>query len=316
MNTKILLFPLFALWLAACVPAPQVADLPTLAEIPSMTATDTATITPPAAATASASPTLPASAAPTLSVTWTPSATITDTPTNTATATATLTAIPRPINDLVSEAMRATVVTPDPTLVFQQATALALTLIASGNTPVAGGTPGSVPSAPGGTPAAGCGFAPMGGFAVIYNGSTLLQQQLGCPTNSAITYSSALQNFERGLMLWLQGPPASIYLLYPDLRYRRFDDSYVEGVDPLSGGEIPPFGLIEPVRGFGKIWRMYQDVRSDFGWAISGEIGAQSSAQSFSRGWMVALPQRSEVFIFIDDGSGIVGVWQTVPGGF
>jgi hypothetical protein len=319
MKTKTLLSILLLIVLASCDPAtPQVVELPTVAVLPTLADTATPTLTLTATGTFTETATLDPSVTPTVSATWTPSATITDTPSPTPTRTPVPTAEPRPVNDLISIAQQATIVTLDPTQIVFQSTMIAATIIASGGTPapgggtpIIGGTPGTAVATP-----SNCSFTPMGGFATVYNSNPTLQSQLGCAINMAVTYGSALQTFERGMMLWVQGPPMSIYLLYPDGSYRRLDDTYIEGVDPISGGETPPSGFLEPVRGFGKVWRTYQDVRAAFGWATANESGGQSSAQPFNRGLMISLPQQGQILVFVDDGSGIVGRWSAVAGSF
>jgi hypothetical protein len=325
MDKKTLLFILFIFFSAACVPTTEVVELPTVAALPTITetlpATDTLTPigTPTDTLTPNPSITITATAS------WTPSATITDTPSPTPTDTPIPTAIPRPVNDLIDIAMNATIITLDPNQIAAQSTMIAQTVIASGGQPANGTITFGTPSTPGaGTfgPTAGaatpsnCSFTPMGGFATIYNNNPAISSQMGCAINSAVSYGSALQNYQQGQMLWVQGPPMYIYLLYPNGSYRRMDDTWVSGVDPESGGEVPPAGLLEPVRGFGKVWRTYQDVRAAFGWATASEVGGQSSAQPFTRGIMISLPQQGQLLVLIDDGSGLVGTWQAFAGSF
>jgi hypothetical protein len=114
-------------------------------------------------------------------------------------------------------------------------------------------------------------------------------------------------------MIWASGP---IYVLYSDGRYQRFDDTFVAGVDPVSTFLSPPPGLLEPVRGFGKIWRNYPDVRTQIGWGSAGEVGGQTIMQRFDRGWMFDLTERGDVLILIEDPTGITGTWRSAVGSF
>jgi len=321
MNRKSLLFILFVILLAACDPAaPEVVELPTVAQLPTITDTVPPTVTLTLTGTLTETPTLNPSVTTSATASWTPSATITDTPSPTPSDTPIPTPEPRAMDDLLSAALVATIVTLDPNQLAQQSTMIAQTVIASGGQPAGGtpgaGTPGVIgPTAIGATPA-NCSFQPMGGFAAVYNNNVAISSQLGCALNSAVTYSSALQTFQSGTMLWVQGPPMYIYVMYSNGSYRRMDDTWVDGVDPVSGGETPPAGLLEPVRGFGKVWRTYQDIRTNLGWATASEVGGQSSAQPFTRGIMISLPQQGQILVFIDDGSGIVGTWQALAGSF
>lgn len=129
-----------------------------------------------------------------------------------------------------------------------------------------------------------------------------------------MSVSSASQIYEHGGMFWLQGPPSAIYALQGTGRFQRYDDTYDANTDPFSGGETPPNGLREPVRGFGKVWRSNPDVRNGLGWATSDEGGGASPIQLFDRGQMVYLPQRGEIIIMAFDPGGVTGTWRAFAG--
>lgn len=114
-------------------------------------------------------------------------------------------------------------------------------------------------------------------------------------------------------MIWASGP---IFVLYSDGRYQKFDDTFVAGVDPESSFLSPPPGLLEPVRGFGKIWRNYPDIRTNIGWGNAPEVGGQTIMLRFDRGWMLDLTERGDVLILIEDPTGIIGTWRSVAGSF
>jgi hypothetical protein len=118
-------------------------------------------------------------------------------------------------------------------------------------------------------------------------------------------------------MIYVSGSPGDIYVLFSDGRYRKFTDTWVEGVDPFSGGETPPSGLFEPIRGFGKVWRSNLDVRNGIGWGTTGEDGATATLLYFERGRAIYLPQRNESVILIEDSPGAgAGVWRSLIGAF
>jgi serine/threonine-protein kinase len=117
-------------------------------------------------------------------------------------------------------------------------------------------------------------------------------------------------------MMWVQGPPGVIYVLYDSGRFQRYDDTYNSTADPVSGGETPPNGKIEPVRGFGKVWRSSSDIRNGLGWGLSAEEGTSSVVQFFDRGQMVALSPRGQIIILAHDPGGITGTWRGVNGSF
>ncbi len=286
------------LWLTACsgAPAPEsVSGLPTLAELPTLAASATAVpITP--SATLTATLTVTASDTPTTTITVTPSATITDTPTATATITPTITDTPPPTADneglaaLAALAAQATILPP----------ALLPTL-----------PPTAIPT----TITVICAAPASGGFGLIVSSDPALNTALGCPLGGALSGSSAIQSFERGEMIWVQGPPASIYVLTNTGRYLRYDDTFNAAIDPASGGEVPPANLREPVRGFGKVWRTYPDVRTALGWALNDENGGSTIEQAFERGRIIYLAQRGTMLILIQDAGSLTGgTWRWSAG--
>jgi hypothetical protein len=281
-----------------------VGDLPTIAALPTETATlpvtsaTTATASLTATETVTSSPTVLVSDTPSV----TPSATITDTPTPTVTNTPLPSDTPLPTVDnegilaLVQLAANATILPPN----LIPAAAPTIPGVVGGAT-----APVAMPT---------CSTPPSGGFAAVYNSDPSLAAQMGCPLG-IISFATASQTYQTGEMLWMAGPPQAIYALFSSGRFSRYDDTYNAAVDPASGGETPPAGLIEPVRGFGKVWRTFAEVHA-IGWATSGEAGGQSMAQIFERGQMVYLPQRGMIFVLITDNGGLNGGWRAVPGSF
>jgi hypothetical protein len=102
-----------------------------------------------------------------------------------------------------------------------------------------------------------------------------------CPAYEASTTWAAEEPFERGRMIWLQEVRTGstvyqrlILVFYNDGRYEKYADTFVEGVDPESDPTIvPPAGLYQPIRGFGKLWRTNSRVRDGLGWATAPEQG-------------------------------------------
>jgi hypothetical protein len=138
----------------------------------------------------------------------------------------------------------------------------------------------------------------------------LLAQLVGCPQGGVTSTTTAFQKFERGVMIYEQSTSSIYALTLSDMRYRRFPDTWVEGVDPDSGGEAPPPGLIEPRRGFGKVWRSNPDVRAALGWATTEEQGAATSYQRFERGWAFYLPQNNYTIVMSYDPINENGSWE------
>lgn len=304
---------------------PEVEILPTVAVLPTNeeatpipeqptlppTWTPTLTETPTPSATAS------------LTLTITPSLTITDTPTVTYTPSASPTQIPRPIVDLIQLAYEATILPADYSV--PQRDGIEVTLLPE--TPVSDSfgddSIGSVivvtPIGQGVDVAVTCPYYPVGGFATAYTSDATTAQLLGCPSGNppnTLQIDGVYQVFERGIMLWLNGSPSRIYALYSDGTYQQFGDTFDENVDPESGGEVPPTGLREPTRGFGKVWRTYNTVKGNLGWAISAEIADVSTIQEFTRGRMVYIPVRGDVLALMANVDGGTGTWVSLSGSF
>lgn len=298
---------MLGLMLAACGNQPQtVGELPTVAALPTLTATlpvtATATVTLTVTPTDTVTPTATAMVSDTPTVT--PSATITDTPTPTATNTPLPSDTPYPTADneglmaLVQLAAKATILPPN--------------LLPA----VVPTVPGAVVGGPTAPPALipTCSTPPSGGFAAVYNSDPTLAVQMGCPLG-LISFASASQTYQAGEMIWMAGPPQAIYALFSTGRFTRYDDTFNASVDPASGGETAPAGLMVPVRGFGKVWRTFAEVHA-LGWATSDELGGQSTAQIFERGQMVYLPQRGMIVVLITDNGGLNGGWRMAVGSY
>lgn len=162
-----------------------------------------------------------------------------------------------------------------------------------------------------------CGVPAPTSISNVLSSEPHLLNGLGCSIGGNVQLVAAIQNFERGSMIYVSGAPGDIYVLFSDGRYRKFSDTWVENVDPSSGGEIPPTGLTEPIRGFGKVWRINLDVRNGIGWATTGEDGATATLLYFERGRAIYLPQRNESIILIEDSAGAAsGTWRSVIGAF
>jgi hypothetical protein len=68
-------------------------------------------------------------------------------------------------------------------------------------------------------------------------------------------------------------------------------DLFQQG-DPESDPTLtPPQGLLQPVRGFGLLWRSEESLRQALGWALSTEAGFEGTAQAFEGGYAIAGPE-------------------------
>lgn len=308
--------------MAACGPSGDDEPIPTLMQMPESTAESDTT---PGGLTAGR-PTLPATWTPTvtpsptitpsvtITATVTPSSTITDTPAPTLTPSPIPPTQERPVTNLAILAQEATILPDDYVVPPFNGPDVTLPPIT---------TPLNTTAVPGLASTSeiriNCPYFPSGGFATIFTNNLALAQQLGCPVGAPPTTSSvqaAVQNFETGVMVWLNQSPPAIYVLYNTGVYAAYPDVYNPDTDPESGGETPPAGLLEPVRGFGKIWRGFNTVRDGLGWAQSEETGTQATIQQFEQGWMIWLPVRPDVLVLVTTPQTSSGAWQSVPGGF
>jgi hypothetical protein len=107
-----------------------------------------------------------------------------------------------------------------------------------------------------------------------------------CPRQAVLEETGAFQPFERGFMIWLPRPDLenpSIYafngagevFIYPDT----WTDVEQESEPTLN----PPSGLVQPVRGFGKVWRELVWLQDELGWATAGESAFQLKFQVETR---------------------------------
>jgi len=141
----------------------------------------------------------------------------------------------------------------------------------------------------------------------------LEEQQLfgNCPYGTVVG-NAVYQAFGGGYMIWLEGN-RTIYVLYAGGRYESYADDFHEG-DPESDPSIvSPEGLLQPVRGFGLVWRTYPAVRDGLGWALAPEEGFQGWSQSYSGSGM----HNSGTFLRFIDGSVVLlahfgGTWRFV----
>jgi serine/threonine-protein kinase len=156
---------------------------------------------------------------------------------------------------------------------------------------------------------------PDAGYRTLLAGEAELWLILGCPTEfhprvtpQAWELETAYQAFEGGEMIWTSrqvgwyGPPF-IHILYADGSYQSLPDTFDPAVDPIKGGEMPPEGRVEPVYGFGKIWREQPEVRQKLGWAKAEEVAGIGASQQFVGGHLLWINQTNRTYAFVKDGN-------------
>lgn len=87
----------------------------------------------------------------------------------------------------------------------------------------------------------------------------------------------AEQDFQNGKMFWLE-PIDQIWIATTNSEGQRVwinqDDSFEDGMVENDPALTPPAtGLMQPIRGFGMLWRDIPDLQSILGWATGDEFG-------------------------------------------
>jgi hypothetical protein len=58
-----------------------------------------------------------------------------------------------------------------------------------------------------------------------------------------------------------------------------FEDTWTDAEPESDPSIASPEGLVQPVRGFGKLWRSNSEVRDRLGWALDSEVGFDGAYQ-------------------------------------
>lgn len=137
-----------------------------------------------------------------------------------------------------------------------------------------------------GEPPAGL-FRPGGIFGPTWQADGALQQAMGfARSEQPNSVAAAYQYFQNGAMIW-RGDEQKIYVIYDDGTWEVYDDTFKEGEAESDPSLKAPSGLMQPVRGFGKVWRASAGVREHLGWAVGKEAGINALVQEFERGTYV-----------------------------
>jgi hypothetical protein len=139
-----------------------------------------------------------------------------------------------------------------------------------------------------------------------------------CPLYDPSATWAAEQPFENGRMVWLEEvrgetfvTQRQILVFYNDGKYEQYQDTWMEGQPESDPSIVPPDGLYQPIRGFGKAWRENTSVQDGLGWATVPEVGFDSFWQ---QRFQESLPSVAYVRIF--DGRVIeIAGWGWATGG-
>ena len=153
-----------------------------------------------------------------------------------------------------------------------------------------------------GDPPAGL-VEPQGTYATRWREDLSLQESLGWAVDDAPrAVDMVAQRFERGTMFW-RSDNSTITILLADGSWVRYPDTFAEGEPESDPTLFPQNNLIQPVRGFGKLWRSQSGVRDQLGWATEKEQIYNGTLQEFARGEVVQVGINTFVLAHQPDGS-------------
>jgi hypothetical protein len=115
------------------------------------------------------------------------------------------------------------------------------------------------------------------------------------------------------MMIWF-GPDRTIFAIYQTTnkpRWQQFADTWTPGAPESDPSLVPPEGMLQPVRGFGIVWRSNARVRQRLGWATSAEIAFQGAFQLDTLGNRFIRGARNEVYQLTSD----LADWRVVNPG-
>jgi len=98
-------------------------------------------------------------------------------------------------------------------------------------------------------------------------------------------------------MIW-RGDTKQIYVLHDDGSLAYYSDTWDESQPVNDLARVPPVGLFQPARGFGKLWRTEVGLASKLGWALAPEQGYDMLVQRFEGGTMLLGPE-GEIYILL-----------------
>lgn len=123
-------------------------------------------------------------------------------------------------------------------------------------------------------------------------------KHMGCPTEVYRDLPAAIQNMERGQMIWVlyPGNKGRVYAVWTYTRYLATNDTWTSGMAECPDVKAPP-GLYVPCRGFGKAWIDNPTIRDGLGYAFERQERAEkATVQTFQKGLLIWLHQADQVY--------------------
>jgi hypothetical protein len=113
----------------------------------------------------------------------------------------------------------------------------------------------------------------------------------GFPTDTRADVQIVEQVFEHGRMFWIRHN-RQIWVMVENPAgsdggdWFCYNDSFQEGEPETDPALVPPDDLIQPKRGFGKLWRTQPGLRDSLGWAVTPEFDLISYYTYLAGGYM------------------------------
>jgi len=124
-------------------------------------------------------------------------------------------------------------------------------------------------------------------------------KDLGCAKEVYTDRTAAIQNMERGVMIWvlLTDTQGKIYAVQNWGQTKTYNDTWKEGMAETPDVS-PPSGLYAPRRGFGKVWMDDPALRDAVGWALEKTERAETATiQNFDNGTMIWMKGSDTVYV-------------------
>ncbi|HVO43591.1 MAG TPA: hypothetical protein VMT34_13250 [Aggregatilineales bacterium] len=129
-----------------------------------------------------------------------------------------------------------------------------------------------------------------------------------CPGVTATLSDAVEQPFEHGRMIWIKAE-ARVYVIFNDGKqptWNYYADEYKDGQPPSDPKISPPAGFLQPIRGFGLVWRTQDKVRDRLGWAILAELsfaGALQGDATIAGGTAYIRTRDGQIIQLVDKGA-------------
>lgn len=140
-------------------------------------------------------------------------------------------------------------------------------------------------------------------YAYAWGAASEVQSKLGCPSGLPTNPSGAAQLFEHGFMFW-RSSDRTILVVTDNRQWYLRADTFTDGQLTEDPAIIPPAGYLEPVRGFGKVWREDPAIREALGWALMEEYFSSLNWLEFEGGFVVSNPAADQYYALAWDKAG------------